>query len=242
MSDPSTTVECGTHGSRTGTFVCQHLPRGSQRGFHCSVPDDDDLWPDAWCNACEEVREKAGGWDEASEGAVEIKLVCVCCYETARENNWIQDDEVFEALCHESIHALQAKQDDLERRFGISAFERWDWDQDRGELVFSHAGVAKVIATVHFTGSFSTHSDTWMWAWANSSNVEQIKSQSRAVRDYGSENSFMRLASAHWTATHSDGWEMTAVMARLLGSVGAYRTPNEGGFNFMVISEVRWAD
>jgi hypothetical protein len=38
-----------------------------------------------------------------------------------------------------------------------------------------------------------------------------------------------------------DGWEMTSVAAFLLKAKGAYRSPDERGFTFMILTDVRWA-
>ena len=61
------------------------------------------------------------------------------------------------------------------------------------------------------------------------------------MRSYGQEHEFLRLACAHWDATERDGWEMTGIAARILGAVGAYRSPSEHGLTFMVMIDVRWA-
>ncbi len=78
------TVECRQHGTAYQTFVCQHLANGAGHGFVC-FDDPDNPYPDAWCHACETKRERAGGWDEESEKAAGITLVCHHCYLAIRE-------------------------------------------------------------------------------------------------------------------------------------------------------------
>jgi hypothetical protein len=39
----------------------------------------------------------------------------------------------------------------------------------------------------------------------------------------------------------SGRWQMTAVSAFLLKAKGAYRSPDERGFTFMILTDVRWA-
>jgi hypothetical protein len=96
------------------------------------------------------------------------------------------------------------------------------------------------MADIQFVGSVSTISDTWLWAWANGSFVERLKTEVRKVRTSGVEKQFLRLASARWSATEVDGWEMTAVTALLSQAQGAYRSPSELGPAFMLLSDVRW--
>ena len=61
------------------------------------------------------------------------------------------------------------------------------------------------------------------------------------VRAYGEEHTFHKLVAAHWSATEEDGWEMTAIAAARIKAQGAYRSPKDRGFTFMVMTDVRWA-
>lgn len=89
MANKEYRVECSTHGTSPGTFVCQHLKTGENLGFHLGYDPDnpDSLYPDAWCADCEQ-------------------------------------------------------------EYKLGEYERWDWDQDTSQLVFSHAGQAKVICDI----------------------------------------------------------------------------------------------
>jgi hypothetical protein len=124
--------------------------------------------------------------------------------------------------------------------YGIGEHERWDWYQETATLVFSNGGKPVVECDIDFVGSFSSHSNTWMWAWANDSLLEPVRVGSRAVRDLGDSLGLLKLASATWAAEPVDGWEMTAVMAKHLGAIGAYRAPSDNGFLHMVVKRARW--
>jgi len=85
-------VECCQHGTRYAAYVCQHLVRGSKLGFF--TPDlvhitDSDENRDrcAWCSACEQVREEQKGWNDISEGAAGITMICDACFEASRLRN-----------------------------------------------------------------------------------------------------------------------------------------------------------
>jgi 2,4-dienoyl-CoA reductase-like NADH-dependent reductase (Old Yellow Enzyme family) len=136
---------------------------------------------------------------------------------------------------------LHEKQDALRTAFRLNDHERYDWDQDSGQLVFSSGGVPAVIATFQFVGSLSTRTHTWLWSWANDSDIESVKSQARQVRAHGEEHRFLKLACAYWTADEFDAWEMTAVAAYLLKAKGAYRSPSDHLLSFMIMTDVRWA-
>ncbi len=81
-------IQCGTHGECLKTFVCTHLLGESVGlGFNRNEPDEENPFPDAWCDNCEIIRAAHDGWDDESEKLAEISLLCSGCYERARIRN-----------------------------------------------------------------------------------------------------------------------------------------------------------
>jgi hypothetical protein len=84
-------VECATHGTSRIAFVCQHLLKGSNLGFHEAFESDPLIEPDddyqAWCDECNKVWEREGEWNEASMAFSDIKVVCDECYFEAKRRN-----------------------------------------------------------------------------------------------------------------------------------------------------------
>jgi len=242
MSDKENLVECEAHGETEATFVCQHLVGGEKLGFNLGYDPDrpDDLWPDAWCNHCEEAFLEEGEWNEQSEKIASIKLICTSCYENTRARNWLEDENVLHELIISGNKFLNERQESFAKQFKADEHERWDWYQETGKLVFSHDDKPQVEADIHFVGSYSSSSETWMWAWANEYLDEKIKSASRALKAIGEQQKLLKLTSARWEATEVDGWEMTALLAKEMNSIGAYRTPSENGFVYMVVEKARW--
>ncbi len=243
VSDSNRKVECPEHGVREATFVCQHLVSGSGAGFHWGTDKDepDQRWPDAWCDACERIRESEGEWNDQSEAFAAIRLLCDRCYERARERNWKQDEAAYNRFVGEAVAYLRACQDELESQYALGRYQRYDWNQETGQLIFSREGRVEVVADIQFVGSLSTRSNTWLWSWANESITEPVKHRVRQVRTYGEEYRYLKLASACWSADEADGWEMTAIAADRLKAKGAYRSPDKRGASFLVMTEVRWA-
>jgi hypothetical protein len=85
MGDTTQPVICPQHGEGYATFVCQHLARGSGLGFYYG---GDDLRPDAWCAACDQMLIEHGGeWNDESEALAHITLLCSHCYDVVRRCN-----------------------------------------------------------------------------------------------------------------------------------------------------------
>lgn len=78
------TIECEVHGMRTCATVCCHLLRATDLvlGF---VEDNDPDDPLAWCNACEQLSLREGGWTEALKAFADLKVVCDVCYAQLKE-------------------------------------------------------------------------------------------------------------------------------------------------------------
>lgn len=137
---------------------------------------------------------------------------------------------------------LTARQDALRSAYRLGEWQRWDWNQDTRQLVFSSDGRPGVVADIQFVGSVSTTSGTWLWAWANATVDAALCERLADVRTFGEQHRIEQLMTAKWDANETDGWEMTSISAYLLDAVGAYRTPDEHGFTYMVMTSIRWAE
>jgi hypothetical protein len=153
----------------------------------------------------------------------------------------LRDDAKYERFAHDACAAFKTRQEAFVREFNLNAWERYDWDQDKGTLVFSHQGVPKVIAQIQFVGSYSHVSRTWRWAWANDATDTKLKVGVARVRALGEQEGWRRLTEPQWPATEQDGWDMTSIAGHVLGAQGAYKSPDPKTVVFMVITAARWA-
>lgn len=67
--------------------------------------------------------------------------------------------EFREVLSH-GLAWTQDRNEALRQQFSLGTYERYDWDQDRGVIVFSTDGEAKVIADIQFVGTISDRTKT----------------------------------------------------------------------------------
>lgn len=245
MSMDQTLIRCAQHGEAYAAYVCSHLIADPVQEWFCDYPSEDNPWPDSWCSQCNLEFLKEDGWNERNEFSLAIKLACDHCYESARSRsvNRLKGDGLdawkdFLANCCGFLHERQQK---LSEDYDIGSHKRWDWDQDKGELVFSNDGGPAVIAAIEFVGSISTVSNTWLWSWANFSLSENVRTLMKKVRDFGELQGYPRLTTPKWSGEEVDGWEMTSIAAYVLDALGAYRTPGETGFTFLAITDIRKA-
>ena len=137
---------------------------------------------------------------------------------------------------------LTERQDALRADFRLDSWPRWDWSQDTRQLVFSEDGVPRVVADIQFVGTTSTETGTWLWSWANEHVDPALSRDVDEVRGFGEAHGIAQLTTPKWEGDATDGWEMTSIAAYVLQAKGAYRTPREHGFTYMIFTTVRWAD
>lgn len=80
-------LNCGTHGERVSAVVCKHMlhDEPAPAGFIENSCDPHDL--QAWCHRCEEKFEQEGGMTDAFKAFNDMAVVCVDCYEDAKERH-----------------------------------------------------------------------------------------------------------------------------------------------------------
>lgn len=139
---------------------------------------------------------------------------------------------------HEAFHELEAKNQTLERELKIGHWERWDYDMTRRELTFSDSGEVRLRAEIQIVGS--TGRKDWLWSWANPNWTDNLTGDARTAQGYGEQHSIRELVTGSLKARDLNalGWELTAVTARLAGSVGAYRPQTERGGLFLLIRKI----
>jgi uncharacterized protein DUF6882 len=148
-------------------------------------------------------------------------------------------DKEIEDFLRQANWFMRGLIDQNQKEFKLDGFARFDWDQWRGELVFSSGGVPKVVARIQVVGSLSMKANTWFWAWANSEILDPVRQSARRTREFGIERGMLRLMQPRWAAKDKDAWDMTAVTTKLTDAKGAFRCPGQDGFTYMVFTDLR---
>lgn len=140
----------------------------------------------------------------------------------------------YENFLSEATDYLRSRSDQANAQFDVGRLPRYDCDLSRGEIWWNDVDAPKVRARITLVGSISTVSNTWLWSWANSHFADVPLGDIELVRKFGEVESIAKLTEPKWKADEVDGWEMTAIAARLLEAQGAYRPPGKNGFLFLL--------
>ena len=253
MSDATKRVHCEQHSETPATFVCRHLCFGVACGFHRSGDDPADLWPDAWCDRCEGAFEREGDWNASNEP--ELSLLCTGCYEAARARNdrvpppllprqLTVSEAEFADLAYQACERSKVRQEAVRQVWPtfVSA-KRWHYDRETRTIRFFGDPVeTAVIADVTIAGSFSTRTNTWLWAWANETYLDSERAKVAPLRVFGEVRGIEKFQSAQWAAEEVDGWKVTQIAADLLGAAAIYRAPMDHLLIFMLLNNFRALD
>ena len=146
--------------------------------------------------------------------------------------------EEFAAFTHDAYLSLVELNRHCWRSFRLGDWPRYDYDLAQGTITFSKDGVAKVIAATQAVGTTSAESNTWLWAWANSSIPATAVEGLARVRKFGESEGLPELTVDTLPNTESLGWELTAVTTRIIGARGGYRCPSQSGFLYVVFTDL----
>jgi hypothetical protein len=133
---------------------------------------------------------------------------------------------------HDAFHQLEEKNARLKAKYRLGDWPRYDYELAAGTMIFSDRGVPKITAAIQIVGSTSFKARNWLWAWANSHLPTERVTDAELVRAFGEEHGICELTHDYVGGEadlNSLGWELTAVIVRVTGALGAYRPPRDDG-------------
>ncbi len=85
-------------------------------------------------------------------------------------------DDEFESFLKQCVAEFDGKQNRLKAARGLGGFASFWFDQNASSLGFRDAsGSPRAIARVIVIGPHSVKANTWMWGWANSSLLPDLR-------------------------------------------------------------------
>jgi hypothetical protein len=144
-----------------------------------------------------------------------------------------QNFEDYQDKCLEDVSSLQ---DEFMKLYDIDSYEHWFYDHGIGAFHFKSDDGRNVYFRYIDVGSFSTKADTWNWSWDNKSTPLHVSQPLEKVKIFGQTNNFAELTQGLFNGDEYTGWAMTAVSAKLLNAIGAYRVPQEHLFIYFIFT------
>ncbi|WP_269542385.1 DUF6882 domain-containing protein [Cerasicoccus fimbriatus] len=151
-------------------------------------------------------------------------------------------DREYNEYLVERVKEVEELNSNLSQQYGLGSYERWDIDQEVGDLLFSNAGEVQLSCKVVILGSYSSVSETWMWGWANPSLLDHLTKDTERLIEYGEQHNISDLTEPKTEATEDEAWALSAFACRILGGRGLYRGPTGNGFIIMMITELTKAN
>jgi len=150
------------------------------------------------------------------------------------------DQQEFTNLVKQSREYLLEQQEIIKAKYNLDDYERMDYEQETGEMIFTLKSNKKIIMSYQVVGSVSDRSNTWMWSWDNPYLLDNVKKEMLKVKAFGKKHGIDKLIQSKWHGTEDDGWAMTAIASRVLKAKGAFSFLSEEMMIFVVFRDINW--
>ena len=147
-------------------------------------------------------------------------------------------DEEFEAylnLCYQEIGSRQNK---LLEQYGLQNYKDFYYNQATETLQFKTEDKVEIEFEVIQIGSWSSISDSWMWAWANESVIEKSKQKSVKIKELAEVTGYDIFLLEAFEAKESIAHQLTAISAYYLNAIGFYIAPFGELKSFLALTKV----
>jgi hypothetical protein len=126
---------------------------------------------------------------------------------------------------------------DAHASWGLGTAQQWDLDQRTGVITWTFADrVASAPAQI--IGSHNPATESWLWAWANTSILPEMSRDARAVRDWAVRHEQSALIAPELTADADTAATLTALAVRITGATGLYRGAGGGVVPIITFGQV----
>jgi hypothetical protein len=145
---------------------------------------------------------------------------CPVCRGQPRDSS-LSDEQFFAflAVCREELAEKQAA---FSAR--IAGAPRWSYDLADGSLTIGEERFA-----ITALGTHSAEYQSWLWAWANDDFPESARKSSRRIRQLHDLTGFRVFLDDGVPASSLDAQDLSSMAIHLLGAIGLFRAPAEGG-------------
>jgi hypothetical protein len=170
-------------------------------------------------------------------------VLCAYCWEAAFGRNVGPPHPDPDAWLHDAMHRGMRRQDRWLAKYGIGDAKRYNYrlEADPPWLGFGPSDERMtVLCDVAIIGTWSSLSNTWLWAWANEQSELGVSRPFVRVKRQGERLGIERLWRSYFAADEDLAWSRAATALDLLPDFdGVYRSPYDGGSLFLAACNTR---
>lgn len=148
-------------------------------------------------------------------------------------------DNEFEKFLDICYGELENKQELLFSQYNLGEYDEYWYDQATESIQFKEAGKVRLVFTIVPIGSWSGKSNTWMWAWANQSITDELRSQSAKIKDLANYTGYDIFVQEGFNADEVMAHELTSMAVHYLNALGMYIVPSDTLKSFLALIRLK---
>lgn len=148
-------------------------------------------------------------------------------------------DEEFDKFLTECYQELENKQALLFENYNLGSYDSFWLDQTTQSLQFKNSEEVGLEFIVMPIGSWSSKSNTWMWAWANKSFTEEFKSNAIILKDLANTTGYDIFTEEMLEIDEFMAHELTAMAVHHIDAIGMYITPSNELKTFLALVKLK---
>jgi hypothetical protein len=151
----------------------------------------------------------------------------------------LMTDAEFDEYLRQAVGELEAKQSALEIEYDLGHHERFVVDYEANSLIFFAGEAPKVEARILPVATHVPAKKSLKWSWANSQLPQSVREWAAKVKELHTFTGLAMFATDAVECDESMAWEITALAAKYLSAMGAYRVPHRTLCAYVLITELR---
>ena len=133
----------------------------------------------------------------------------------------------FDAFLAKCFQELKNKQDALMGKYNLGKFDSFWFDQIAETIQFKDNENVELEFHVVPVGSWSSKSNSWMWAWANKSLTDELGSKAMKIKELASYTGYNTFEKEAFEADEAMAHELTSMAVHHLNALGMYIVPSD---------------
>ena len=148
-------------------------------------------------------------------------------------------DKEFNTFLDNCYQELEEKQNLLMSEYNLGKYGKYWFDQITETIQFKEDGKVELEFYVVLIGSWSSKSNSWMWAWANKSITEELRSKSIKIKELANYTGFNVFEKEAFEADEAMAHELTSMAVHYLNALGMYIVPSDNLKSFLALIKLK---